>query len=76
MASDVAIAGQENEDEAKEDEEVVPEGQVSPKEFDYLLTMPLWNLSLEKVEELNSHMKKKKDEYEILKDTHIYNLWK
>ena len=28
------------------------QGQVKPSEYDYLLTMPLWSLSEEKVEEL------------------------
>lgn len=55
-----------------EKEDVVPPGGVSPKEFDYLLTMPLWSLSDEKVNELMDQMNKKKNEYETLKGTHIH----
>ena len=55
-----------------EKEDVVPPGGVSPKEFDYLLTMPLWSLSDEKINELMDQMNKKKSEYETLKGTHIY----
>lgn len=58
-----------------EAEEVVPPGGVSPKEFDYLLTMPLWSLSDEKINELMETMQKKKNDYDSLKGTHVYELW-
>lgn len=47
------VQNQDSDVEAAEVEEVVPEGMVNPKEYDYLLTMPLWSLSDEKIEELN-----------------------
>lgn len=50
-------------------------GEVKPSEYDYLLTMPMWSLCEEKVEELIELMKKKKQELEALKGTHIYTLW-
>ena len=56
-------------------EEEVKEGQVAPSEYDYLLTMPLWSLSEEKITELNTDMKKKKDDHDALDKTHIYRLW-
>lgn len=34
---------------AEEDENMQNEGRVAPKEFDYLLALPLWSLSQEKV---------------------------
>jgi DNA topoisomerase-2 len=47
-------AGEPSDEEEKADaDEQVAEGEISPKEYDYLLTMPLWSLSDEKVEELN-----------------------
>ena len=54
---------------------MVPPGGVSPKEFDYLLTMPLWSLSDEKINELMGTMQKKKNDYDSLKATHVYELW-
>ena len=54
---------------------MVVDGEVSPKEYDYLLSMPLWSLSKEKIEELTSQMNKKKDEHDMLEATHIYQLW-
>ena len=37
--------------------------------------MSLWSLSEEKVEELIELMKKKKQELDTLKETHIFTLW-
>lgn len=44
----------DGEEEAKEEEEEV--GEIPQKEYDYLLTMPLWSLTEEKVEELIRQM--------------------
>lgn len=46
----------ENGEDAGDNEEIVEAGEVSPKEYDYLLTMPLWALSEEKIEELNRQL--------------------
>ena len=35
----------------------VDNGEVAPKEYDYLLSMPLWSLSKEKIEEEFKQMK-------------------
>lgn len=48
-----AVDNSDNEDDAEQEEEIVGDGEVNPKEYDYLLTMPLWCLSEEKIEELN-----------------------
>ena len=46
--------GSDVEVEKKEEEMEDEDGDgISPKEYDYLLSMPLWALSEEKVEELN-----------------------
>lgn len=60
----------------QEQEEAVLEGEVHPKEYDYLLTMPLWSLSQEKVEELTIAMEAKKLEHDNLAATHFHQLWK
>lgn len=56
-------------------EEQVPEGETPPKEYDYLLTMPLWSLSEEKIAELTNQMNNKKDDHDQLEATHINTLW-
>ena len=68
-----------NEEEVKADDQVdlmeVDNGEVAPKEYDYLLSMPLWSLSKEKIEELTAQMNKKKDEHDMLEGTHIHQIW-
>ena len=56
-------------------EVMLDEGEVAPKEFDYLLTMPLWSLSQEKIDELTAQMRKKKDEHDALAATPAHQLW-
>ena len=48
---------------------------VTQKEYDYLLSMPMWSLSQEKVQDLNSQMQTKQTEYNALKNTHPHHLW-
>jgi DNA topoisomerase-2 len=43
--------------------------------YDYLLTMPIYNLTFEKIEELNKQEKDKETEYNILKNKTINNMW-
>jgi len=73
------VVNEDNQDEdqegREEPEEAVPAGATPPKEYDYLLTMPLWALSEEKIEELTAQMNKKKDEHDQLSATHIHTLW-
>jgi DNA topoisomerase-2 len=54
---------------------MVVDGEVSPKEYDYLLSMPLWSLCSERINELTIQMNKKKDEHDMLEGTHINELW-
>jgi hypothetical protein len=42
----------ESEDRVPDDEERLEEGETPASEYDYLLSMPLWNLTDEKIEEL------------------------
>ena len=48
---------------------------VPSKEYDYLLGMPLWSLTFEKVEALKKEFESKKGILEILKNTTIYEMW-
>lgn len=47
----------------------------SSNEFNYLLSMQIWNLTHEKVEQLKKEKNQKKIEYEVLKNTTIETLW-
>lgn len=51
------------------------DGEVAPKEYDYLLSMPLWSLSEEKIEELAIAMNQKKDDHDNLEAMHFHQLW-
>jgi DNA topoisomerase-2 len=43
--------------------------------FEYLLSMKLWNLTDEKIKELNEEVKKREDELEILENTPASTMW-
>ena len=45
------------------------------KEYDYLLSMPLWSLTYEKVEELKKQYDSKMQQLEELKKITIYQMW-
>ena len=47
----------------------------SAKDYDYLLSMPLWNLTLEKVEKLKEQKMKKQDELYDLESTEVTEIW-
>ena len=44
--------------------------------YDYLLTMPIYQLTFEKIEELKSKMDKKQSEYDILNKLTPVDIWK
>lgn len=69
------IVNDDGEMQQEEEKEELRVGEISPKEYDYLLTMPLWSLSEEKVEELTRTMNNKKDDHDTLEATHINKLW-
>ena len=50
-------------------------GEIHPREYDYLLSMSLWSLSEEKIEELTKAMQNKQMEHDKLKGTHPHQLW-
>jgi DNA topoisomerase-2 len=59
-----------NENQDEEDDISIP-----AKEFDYLLSMPLWSLTYEKVEELLNNKENKLKEIEILSNTSEKTFW-
>jgi len=44
--------------------------------YDYLLSTPLWNLTQEKIDKLNSDRDKREKEYKILLNTDALELWR
>lgn len=65
-----------NDDNAKDiDPEPLSNGPVASKEYDYLLSMPLWSLTYEKVESLQNEHEQKTEELEELKKVSIYDMW-
>ena len=46
------------------------------KSYDYITTMPLFNLTYEKIEELNSKLKEKEEELYLVKTTPATDVWK
>ena len=46
------------------------------KDYEYLLGMPMWNLTEEKIDELEKLMLAKKHEHDALKKKHHFDLWR
>jgi len=71
-------ADNEGDDSDDDDDEASPSSsavKASSKDYDYLLGMPLWNLTFEKVEELRRQLKVKDAELEDLRKTSVERLW-
>lgn len=43
--------------------------------YDYLLNMPIYNLTLEKIEDLEKTYKKSKNELEVIQQTEVISMW-
>eukprot|EP00746_Dinoflagellata_sp_MGD_P082151 gnl/MRDRNA2_/MRDRNA2_32622_c0_seq1.p1 gnl/MRDRNA2_/MRDRNA2_32622_c0~~gnl/MRDRNA2_/MRDRNA2_32622_c0_seq1.p1 ORF type:complete len:780 (-),score=187.44 gnl/MRDRNA2_/MRDRNA2_32622_c0_seq1:59-2353(-) len=65
---------EENTEEQNEDP-LEPAAQEKKSGYDYLLSMPLWSLTLERVEELKKLLQKKTAELDELTRTTIQQLW-
>ena len=71
VGSEIPQEIQENE-ENPDDESSFP---VPSKEYDYLLSMPLWSLSQEKVNSLLDQKENKKNEIMLLEKMRIEDIW-
>lgn len=49
---------------------------INPKEYHYLLNLPMWSLTFEKVEEIKAQQKQKQDELSQLNATEPIDIWK
>jgi DNA topoisomerase-2 len=59
----------------EEDDEESSSAGIPAREYDYLLSMPLWSLTYEKVEELLKNKDNKVHEIEVLTGTTEHMLW-
>ncbi|CAA9986839.1 DNA topoisomerase II, putative [Plasmodium knowlesi strain H] len=60
-------------DNPEDNEEII--AGISVKDYDYLLSMPIFSLTLEKVEELIAQHKEKEKELEILRNITVETMW-
>ncbi|PTB70795.1 type II DNA topoisomerase [Trichoderma citrinoviride] len=60
------------EEEEEEDDE---EGEESARDYDYLLSMPIWSLTAERLEKLKDAIRRKKAEYDELAAKSEKDLW-
>ena len=85
--SDPVKAWKESQDVDEDEEEAVPEGEEANQEqitakkskgpdYDYLMSMPMWNLTQEKIDELCKKRDEKKQELDELKATPKEVLWR
>ena len=65
----------QNDEENQDREEEVKDGEIPSKDYDYLLSMALWSLTEERVDELIRQMNNKKNEHDTLEKMHIFQLW-
>jgi DNA topoisomerase-2 len=70
----------ENESENEEVNELTEDEELEEdKDYDYLLSMPIWSLTLERAQKLESQLKEKEKELSkqfystILHNTHMHN---
>ncbi|ANQ06316.1 DNA topoisomerase 2 [Plasmodium coatneyi] len=63
----------ETADNPEDNEEII--AGISVKDYDYLLSMPIFSLTLEKVEELIAQHKEKEKELEILRNITVETMW-
>ena len=55
--------------------EEVKENEIPTSHYDYLLSMPLWSLTEERVIDLEKQMHRKKDEHDTLQKRSIFQIW-
>ncbi|KAJ8331328.1 DNA topoisomerase 2 [Batrachochytrium dendrobatidis] len=74
-AGSEATNGSEGSDDANDGDESVQDDD--PRQgYDYLLSMPIWNLTWEKVQQLQKEMQDREDEIKALIGKTIHDLWR
>ncbi|KAA8571861.1 hypothetical protein EYC84_001818 [Monilinia fructicola] len=72
--TDAKKAG-ETDDVVENDEEVAADEDAGARDYDYLLGLPIWSLTQERVDKLNKQMYDKKDEIDTLDRLSEKDLW-
>lgn len=71
----LVVASDKKKDDDEDDENVADEASEKKSDYDYLLGMPLWNLTQEKVDELKKQLEQKKKELADVVATSIEMMW-
>ena len=71
----VAAGDVANEQDEEEEEETDKDVEKLTNEYNYLLSMPLWSLTLEKVKKLEKEKEEKNKEVEALEKTQVVDIW-
>lgn len=66
----------EGEEKENEDEVTDIKDEKRASDYDYLLSMPLWSLTMERVEKLKKDLEIKKEELDAMRATRIEDLWR
>ena len=69
------LVSNEQQSGPEEEEAEQTHDEIPHKEYDYLLSMPLWSLTKERVEDLIKQMDNKKSEHETLDKMPIFKIW-
>ncbi|KAI9055018.1 hypothetical protein LZ554_002159 [Drepanopeziza brunnea f. sp. 'monogermtubi'] len=65
----------ETDDVVENDEEISADDDAGARDFDYLLGLPIWSLTQERVEKLKAQMAAKKDEHDTMEKLTEKDLW-
>ncbi|PMD50714.1 putative DNA topoisomerase 2 [Hyaloscypha bicolor E] len=65
----------ETDDVVENEEEVAADEDSGARDFDYLLGLPIWSLTQERVDKLKNQMVSKKEEYDALEKLSEKDLW-
>ncbi|KIN08609.1 hypothetical protein OIDMADRAFT_188201 [Oidiodendron maius Zn] len=70
-----AKRAEETEDVVENEDEVTADEESGARDFDYLLGLPIWSLTQERVDKLKQQMMNKKEEHSILRALEEKDLW-
>ena len=59
-----------------EDDDGIQDGEeATARDFEYLLGMPMWSVTEERVDQIVNLMNQKKEEHDTLQVKHIHEIW-
>ena len=69
------VSNQQQESGEENQAEEAKENEIPTRHYDYLLSMPLWSLTEERVISLEQQMMNKKNEHDVLEKRSIFEIW-